>query len=87
MPADWRIKVASMIRRVASSQVYKRCGNNLVPLVLDRNIINTDHVPFYRDMIGTYSWSKTGARENHKEECRVQVGTGGGYKDRFTVQF
>ena len=50
-PADWRIKVASMIRRVASSQVCKRCRNNLVPPIVDRNVTNTYNVPFCRDMV------------------------------------
>ena len=37
-------------------------------------------------MVGMHSWSKTGAGGKHKEEHRAQVGTGGGDKDRFTVQ-
>ena len=53
---------------------------------LDRNFVNTDHVLFYRDIIGMCSWSKKGAGGKHKEEHRAQVGTGGGNKDRFTVQ-
>ena len=66
LPADWIIKVAIIIIRVESSQFYKRCGNNLVPPVLDRNVVNTVHVPFYRDMVGMHSWSKTGAEGNTK---------------------
>ena len=54
-PADWRTKVARTIRRVASSQVYKRCGNYLVPPVLDRHVTNMDQVTFYRDMTGMCS--------------------------------
>ena len=38
-------------------------------------------------MVGIHSWSKTGARGKHKEEYRAQVGTCGGDKDQFTVQF
>ena len=86
MPADWRIKVVSTIRRVASSRVYKRCGNNLVPPVLDRNITNTYNVHFCRDIVGMCSWSKIGAGGKDKEEHSAQVGTRGGDRARFTAQ-
>ena len=54
--------------------------------VLDRNVTKTDHVPFYRDMVGMHSWSKTCARGKHREEHRAQVVTGSGDKDQFMVR-
>ena len=68
-----------------SSQICKRCRNNLVPPAMDRNIMNTGHLTFYRDTVGMHSWSKTGAEGKHKEEHRAQLRTGGD-KDQFTVQ-
>ena len=86
LPSDWKEKVQNIIERVARSQQCKRVGNNAVPPTLDHYFVNTDHIPFYRDMVGMYSWTKQGAGGKNKREFRGQVGTGGGDKDRFTVQ-
>ena len=55
------MKIAIIVMRVASSQICKRVGNNLVPLVLDKHVMRNDHVSFYRDMLGMHSWSQKGA--------------------------
>ena len=86
LPNDWKERVQSIIQRVAASQQHQRIGNNAVPPVLDNHFINTCHIPFYRDMVGMYSWTKQGAGGKNKRDFRGQVGTGGGDKDRFTVQ-
>ena len=49
-------------------------------------MVNTDHVPFHRDMTGMHSCTKKGAGGKNKRYFRVQVGTGGSKKYRFTVQ-
>ena len=61
-------------------------GRNAVLPVLDKYFVNTDHLPFYRDMSGMYSWTKQGAGGRNKRDFRGQIRTGGGEKDRFTVQ-
>ena len=52
----------------------------LIPPVDDDHFSNTYHVPVYRDMIGNYSWGE-------KNYLNVQVGTGGGDTERFTLKF
>ena len=75
-----------MVRRAASSQVFKRAGNNLVPPVLDKHVTSTDHVPFHRDIGNMCSWSKLGARVKSKEQHRTQVEAGSGNKHRFAAK-
>ena len=57
-----------------------------VPAVPDSKLVNTDHILFYRGMASSCSWIAKGADGGKKRGLRGQVVTGGGEKDRFTVQ-
>lgn len=86
LPSDWKEKQQRIIRSVAKSQTPRKEGHTVIPAVTDSRMANTDHVPMYRDMVGAYSWTKKGAGGRGKRSLRGQIGTGGGEKDRFTVQ-
>lgn len=86
LPPNWRELQESIQRRVAKSQVERKEGYLIIPAVPDERLANTDHIPMYRDMAGAYSWTKKGAGGGTKKKFRGQVATGGGEKDRFTVQ-
>ena len=86
LPNNWQDRVRQIIERVANSQQWRREGRNAVPPVLDDFFVNSDHLPFCRNMAGVCSWTKQGAGGRNKRDFRGQVGTGGGEKDRFAVQ-
>ena len=54
LPFDWREKWTNNVNIVANTQQYQRKSRNSVPPILDENFANTDHIPFYRDMTGSY---------------------------------
>ena len=54
LPSDWRDKVRHIIERVANSQQWRRVGENTVTPILDKYLVNTDHLPIYRDIAGMY---------------------------------
>ena len=58
----------------------------MIPAVPDERVCNSDHIPFYRDMAGSCSWTQKGEGGGGKRDSRGQLATGGGEKDRFTVQ-
>ena len=62
LPPDWKLKHEStIIRRVAKSQTPRKVNFTIIPAVEDDNVANTDHIPMYRDMASSYSWTKKGA--------------------------
>ena len=50
------------------------------PTIRDDSFAKSDHIPFYRDFPGNYSWIKSCAGKN-------QVVTRGSEKERYTVHF
>ena len=86
LPSNWKELLESINRRVAKSQTPRKEGHLVIPAVPDGRVCNSDHIPFYRDMAGAYSWTQKGAGGGDKKELRGQLATGGGEKDRFTVQ-
>ena len=80
LPSDWRNKVRHIIERVANSQQWRRIGENTVSPILDKYLVNTDHLLFYRDMAGMYWQTKQGVGGRNKRNFRGQIGTGGGEK-------
>ena len=79
LPQGWEAKVQQIITRVARHQVESRSGTTLIPAICDERMVNTDHVPVYRDMPGNYTWGERGSGGR-------QISTGGAEKERFTVQ-
>jgi hypothetical protein len=86
LPPNWKELHGSIVARVAKSQTPRKEGHLVIPHVPDEQMGNTDHIPMYRDMAGSYSWTKKGAGGGSKKKFRGQLATGGGEKDRFTVQ-
>ena len=55
LPNDWRDKMRHIIEHITNSQQWRHAGRNAVPPVLDKYFVNTDHLPFYRNISGMYS--------------------------------
>ena len=51
----------------------------LIPAVHDDNFCNSDHIPFYIDLVSDYTWDENNSRGR-------KIGTGKKEKTRFTVQ-
>ena len=76
----------NIIKSVGDTQVPQKRGHVWVPAAPDSKLVNTDHIPFYRDMVGSCSWTAKGDGGGQKRGLRGQVARGGGEKDRFTMQ-
>ena len=86
LPPDCKLKHESIIRRVAKSQTPRKVNYTVITAVEDKIMMNTDHIPMYRDMASSYSWAQKGAGGGQKKNYRGQIATAGGEKDRFTGQ-
>ena len=64
--------------RVANCQVPAVKDGVFIPAIGDDELVNTDHVPVYRDLPRKYSWSPV-------NDGNTQIATGGAEKERFTV--
>jgi len=81
LPPDWKVKVTSIINRVAAAQMpIPRSNGTFIHGVLDDFMANTDQVPIYVEGHSNTTW---GLRESVGRRC---VATAGKNKDRFTVQ-
>ena len=60
-------------------QVPKVVNGTTIPAIGDDSFVNSDHIPFYHDLPGNYSWIDSGAGDK-------QVVTGDAEKERYTVQ-
>ena len=81
LPRDWRKKHKNLIAGIVRDQTPTMLPDgSLKPGIKDEHYYNTDHVPFWTESVGSYTW---GDRECHD---RRNVKTGGKEKDRFTVQ-
>ena len=76
IPYNWKALAENIIARVARSQTSRKEGHIVIPAVTDDKVVNTDHIPMYRDMSGTYLWTKKGAGGGSKKDLRGQVATG-----------
>ena len=79
LPPNWEESSHQIVACVANCQVPSVKDGVLIPDIGDDQLVNTDHVPVYRDLPGNYSWG-------HINDGNTQITTGGAEKERFTVQ-
>ena len=79
LPPNWDESSQQIVMCVANLQVPAVKDGVLIPDIGDDQLVNTDHVPVYRDLPGNYSWGTI-------NDGNIQIATGGAEKQRFTVQ-
>ena len=67
LPPNWKELHGSIVTWVAKSQTPRKEGHLVIHHVPDEQMGNTDHIPMYRDMAGSYSWTKKGVGGGSKK--------------------
>ena len=79
LPPNWEESSQQIFMCVANFQVPEVKDGVIIPAIGYGQLVNTDHVPVYRDLPGNYSWVPI-------NDGNTQISTGGAEKESFTVK-